>query len=658
MELDPPTPPPIPSQNTLDEQLAYLLRLRPDYNYDTTGTVVSEREGVARDWVGLGGEEYENGIQDTTSTWRTQPYWFPICLPGFIAIIQNRPWFVQLLNLAYANGPEGDEEGFEARWHEIFDENQEALEGFMLDPEHPFWTAINDIAVPYGVQGPLPQPLQTYGSQGKYDLHADGPYPTNTVRDFGRPMGLLIKELLTTVAPVWFRFLRNVAWRVMWIFFRSGIGGATNNFLLVSSMAYETFFIERWGAFGDSLPRPTSLYEMNYNTDPFRWIYKNITDGFGNRNVFFWGHYAMGSRERVGQFSPWLPIGDVPIEGETGAGWPGDGQGTGTYLGWASFGIDAMKYALARLPDWHGLAGEDGLQPSGIAPDYLLKQDPSNNPSEDIPRLPNWDYETNPHGPLPRSDTAINNWRSGAIYQFDNINKTLARTEDDRGIRTDYFYLTDQAFATTVKNYITYKANNPPPPDLPDGSVSRPFPGLGTMSVSGAYNYSFTFSGSPTTCAVLVAPMTDTTGWSRPIPAPTQVASPNNNYVAQTGAWLRAYWTGILRRTYNFATQFPTFAQEYDIELDQNTTAVSLTMTNCAGLNSGNAIFISADIPLTAQNTKVFANNTYLLPVYRPNGELYITCNHATSSADTFIVIFENAQMEWISLWKAIGWSQ
>lgn len=295
------------------------------------------------------------------------------------------------------------------------------------------------------------------------------------------------------------------------------------------------------------------------------------------------------------------------------------------------------------------------LVAEGIAPDYLLKPDPSNNPSEDIPRLPDWDYTA--EGWERPNDNPIGGTSFFLLnkdFRFDPTNYTLT-----------YFNNIGQSYTTRYYTPTNYKlewdayiiATTPTPPLTPNGLITRPFPGLGTMTVSGAYNYSFTFSGNPTTCAVLVAPMTDTTGWGRPIPAPTQVAPPNNNYVEQTGAWLRAYWTGILRRSYDFAVQFPTFAQEYDIELDQNTTAVSITMTNCAGLNSGNAIFISADIPLTAQNTKVFANNLYLVPVYRPNGELYITCNHATSSADTFIVIFENAQMEWISLWKSIGWT-
>ena len=239
--------------------------------------------------------------------------------------------------------------------------------------------------------------------------------------------------------------------------------------------------------------------------------------------------------------------------------------------------IDFMKVLYQNLPQYN--IPFNSLQPSGIAPDYLLKPDPSNNPSEDIPRLPDWDYSIGTPWSRPNDNAKLTAYfTANRDFRFDADDLTLT-SYNVASAKYETFYFTLANYRATWLLYLL--ATTPTPPLGPNGDITRPWPSLGTMPVSGAYNYSFTFNGgNPSTATILVASMTDTTGWGRPIPAPTQIPPPYNNYVEQTGAWLRAYWTGILRRTYNFATQFPTFSVEYDIELDQNTTAVSLTMTN------------------------------------------------------------------------------
>ena len=224
---------------------------------------------------------------------------------------------------------------------------------------------------------------------------------------------------------------------------------------------------------------------------------------------------------------------------------------------------------------------------------------------------------------------------------------------------TTYYWFPSQVgyYLQTIRNYIAWKT--PAPAPIPNGSAAKPWtgittPGAGQMTRSAAYNYSFTWH-DPAYCAILVAPLTDTTGWARPIPPPTAPAEPFNFYIPSAAAGLQDYATTVVRRLYDWGVDFPLDGHPYLITLPNEAYSISLRFGNCYGLNSGNAIYFTADVPIAQSAIKFYGNNTYLSPRFSSTGQFYITCSHFTSSADQFIVVIDDTNISYLTIFRGSG---
>lgn len=308
--------------------------------------------------------------------------------------------------------------------------------------------------------------------------------------------------------------------------------------------------------------------------------------------------------------------------------------------------IDMAKVLHKSLPFLH----LSGLQPSGIAPDYDLHLDPSQNVSEDIPRLPDWDYSAD--GWTRPSDTApaTSFFTTYKDFSFDEVGLTLTYyAPSEAKYKTLYF--TNANYKTAMANYRT--ANTPTPPTQPNGTSGNPWINAGGITTSASYNYQYVWANG--VAQISVAPLLDTTGWARPIPAPTQVAPPNNFYNSASATSLQAKTSTYSRHTIDFAVQLPNNNAEIDINIVPGTAGLSFRVGNCAGLNSGNAIYFVADKRIPSSAVKFYGNNGYILPTFKPNGEFFFTCVHITSSADQFVVIIDEPNIDWISIFRSPG---
>jgi hypothetical protein len=315
-----------------------------------------------------------------------------------------------------------------------------------------------------------------------------------------------------------------------------------------------------------------------------------------------------------------------------------------------TFLIDCVKVLYRSMPKYDIFFGKE---PSGIAPDYDLKLDPAQNVSEDFPRLPNWNYTAVGWTRPTSSVCSVQFFLDNKEFRWDAEGLTLSFWNNFAG-KYQTLYFNEEDYETSLTNSRT--AFTPTPPTQPDGTVAKPWPSTGTMSISASYNYGFIWEADGTSASVLVAPLLDTTGWTRPIPAPTVIAPPNNHYIRPSAAWLEDYSRTICRKIYDWVVDFPLNGVPYKITIPNEANAISIRVGNCDGLRSGNAIYFAADVPVPQTAIKFYGNNNYLFPRFTAGtNQFYITCEHLTSGADQFIVVFDATNISYLTLYRGSG---
>lgn len=290
----------------------------------------------------------------------------------------------------------------------------------------------------------------------------------------------------------------------------------------------------------------------------------------------------------------------------------------------------------------------------GIAPDYLLKLDAQNQATEDFPRLPDWDYTA--EGWERPNDSVIGGTSFFLLnkdFRFDPTNYTMTYFNNIGQSYTTRYY-TPANYWAEWDDYIT--ATTPSLPLSPNGTILRPWIDAGAITTSASYNYQYLW-GAPweITASITVAPLINTTGWAYPIPPPTQVPAPNNNYTIASVASLQAVTSTFVTQLIDFAVQLPNNTSEIDIDIVAGTAGLAIRVGNCAGLTSGNAIYFVADKPIPQDAITFYGNNTYILPTFHDNGEFLVTSNHVTSGTDQFIVVFDYPNIEWLSIFRSPG---
>jgi len=293
-----------------------------------------------------------------------------------------------------------------------------------------------------------------------------------------------------------------------------------------------------------------------------------------------------------------------------------------------------------------------------IAPDNNLKNMPFQQGTRDVARLPNWDYSTGT--PWSRNNIPAitrNDWlsigsgwlprRRSAKFYINNYSMTY---EENGTVPTVFFTPTDW-----VRTYDGWVASFVPPSNLPTGSQNYPWPGFitqgaGLLSVSPIYNYQFDWSNTGYV-PILVAPHIDTTGWGRPIPAPTQYSSPNNNYFLSSATGLNSYIATWQRELMNFTTDLP-LGTVVNKTVGRQSSYITIRMFECAGMTSGTGLLITAPIPINQSDVAFYGTNVYLAPVFY-QGSLIITSTQVVQPTDQVFIVIRNTGYQRLSFRRA-----
>jgi hypothetical protein len=295
-----------------------------------------------------------------------------------------------------------------------------------------------------------------------------------------------------------------------------------------------------------------------------------------------------------------------------------------------------------------------------IAPDNNLKNMPFQQADNLVLSLPTWDYSTGT--PWSRDNIPAitrNDWlsigsgwlpRRGSAKFY--INNYMMTYEDGSPLRAVPVFFTPTDWVRTYNGWV---ASFTPLSNLPTGTQNHPWPGFitqgaGLLSVSPIYNYQFDWANTGYV-PIIVAPHIDTTGWGRPIPAPTQYSSPNNNYMLASATSFNSYIATWQRELMNFTTDLP-FGTVVNKTVGRQSSFITIRMFECAGMTSGIGLWISAPIPINQSDVAFYGNNPYIQPYYY-NGTIIIKSDQVINPTDQVFIVIRNTGYERLSFRRA-----
>lgn len=293
-----------------------------------------------------------------------------------------------------------------------------------------------------------------------------------------------------------------------------------------------------------------------------------------------------------------------------------------------------------------------------IAPDSDLKNMPFQQGTIDVARLPNWNYSTGTPWSrdnipaISRGLFASPTWQNlcgtSVIFHPEDLSMTYLNPFAYAGtVITQRAFFTISDYYATQDNYAFVFNKYPYQPvfPTPDGTTTKPWPGTNTpgagqLSLSGLYNYAFTWT-NPTWVPIVAAPFFDTTGWAKGITPPTQeTTSLKRNYTVASAISLNAFVASFNRIILDVGVSLPTNPSKLTTAIPVGTSSISVRIGNCASLTVGNTITIQADKPISPGSVqrgwKVERFNiTY------GRGLIYLTSIAIMDSSDAFFIVID-----------------